>query len=63
MKLKWTKHYVLSSGGNDHADVNSDIIFDIKDTKFYVPVVTLSAKDNHRLSKLGIQKVSLLEWM
>ena len=28
------------------------IIFTIKDTKLYVPVVTLSAKDNQNLSKL-----------
>ena len=34
-------------------DTNSNnIIFPIKDTKLYVPVVTLSAKDNQKLSKL-----------
>ena len=36
---------------NDNADSN-DNIFTIKDTKLYVPVVTLSAKDNQKLSKL-----------
>ena len=35
---------------NDNADSN-DNIFTIKDTKLYVPVVTLSAKDNQKLSK------------
>ena len=34
-------------------DTNSNnIIFPIKDTKLYAPVVTLSAKDNQKLSKL-----------
>ena len=28
------------------------LFFTIKDSKLYVPVVTLSAKDNHKLSKL-----------
>ena len=31
---------------------SSNIIFTIKYTKLYVPVVTLSAKDNQKLSKL-----------
>ena len=34
LKLKWTKHYVLSSVGADNADANPNtIIFTIKDTK------------------------------
>ena len=45
---------------NDNADANSDnITFTIKDTKSYVPVVTLTSKDNEKLSKLlskGFQK-------
>ena len=51
LKSRWTKHCVLASAGvqNDDADSN-DIIFTIKDTKLYVPVVTLSAKDNQKLS-------------
>ena len=31
---------------------NANIIFTIKDTKLYVPVVTLSARDNQKFSKL-----------
>ena len=31
---------------------NVNNIFTIKDRKLYVPVVTLSAKDNNKLSKL-----------
>ena len=36
---------------NDINNANS-IIFTIKDTKLYVPVVTLKVKDNQKLSKL-----------
>ena len=53
LKLKWTKYCVLSAAGADNADANSlNIIFTIKYTKLYVPVVTLSAKENQNLSKL-----------
>ena len=50
LKLKWTKYCLLSAAGNnnninENANVNN-IIFNIKDTKLYVPVVTLSARDN-----------------
>ena len=49
-KLKWTMYCVLSAAGADTADANSNnIIFTIKDTKLYVPVATLSAKDNQKL--------------
>ena len=34
------------------SDNANDIVFTIKDTKLYVPVVTLSARDNQKLSKL-----------
>ena len=48
----------MSAAGNDVNDnVNDDansnnIIFTIKDTKLYVPVVILSTRDNQKLSKL-----------
>ena len=56
LKLKWTKYCVLSSLGtendiNDTAGVNN-ITFTFKHTKLYIPVVTLSARDNQKLSKL-----------
>ena len=41
--------------GSDNANGSNDdnnIIFTIKDTKLYVPVVTLSARGNQKLSKL-----------
>ena len=40
------------AGANKANAINSNIIFIIKDTKLYVPVVSLSAKDNQKLSKL-----------
>ena len=53
LKLKWKHYCVLSAAGAENNDTNSNnIIFSIKDTKLYVPVVTLSARDNQKLSKL-----------
>ena len=44
---------VLDLGCVDNANANSNnVIFTIKDIKLYVPVVTLSANDNQKLSKL-----------
>ena len=57
LKLKWANYCVLSAAGNDNLNNDNDndcnrIIFAIKDTKLYVPVVILSEKDNQKLSKL-----------
>ena len=55
LKLKWTKYFVLFVGGNDNFindNNNTNNIFTIKDTQLYVPVVTLSAGDNQKFSKL-----------
>ena len=52
LRLKWTNHCVLSANGNDNTDANpNDIIFTIKDTKIYAPVVIVSTKDNKKLSQ------------
>ena len=52
LKLKWAKYSVLSANGNNNTNANpNNIIFTIKDTKLYVPIVTLSARDNQKLSK------------
>ena len=58
LKLKWTKYCVLYAAGADNVNGNvndnangNNIVFTIKDTKLYVPVVTLSA----RLSKKTIK--------
>ena len=47
----------MSAAGNENESDNHnnntyDIIITIKDTKLYVPVVTLSARENQKLSKL-----------
>ena len=55
LKLKWTKYCVLPANRSDNVNDNdnaNNITFTIKDTKLYVPVVTLSARDNQQLSKL-----------
>ena len=42
LKLKLTKYCVLSAAGNYDTNANpNNIICTIKDTKLYVPVVTL----------------------
>ena len=48
LQLKWSSYCVLSAVDNDNANDNDDnIIFTIKDTKLYVSVVTLSARDKN----------------
>ena len=51
LKLKWINYCVLSPADADNAKANN-VIFTIKDRKWFVPVVTLWAKDNRKLSKL-----------
>ena len=49
-KLISPNHCVLSAIGADNDNVNpNNIIFTMKDTKLFVFVVTLSAKDNQKL--------------
>ena len=53
LKLRCTKHCVTSVAGTDNTNGtnnDSNIIFAIKDTKLYIPVVTLSVIDNQKLS-------------
>ena len=52
LKLKLTKYCVFSAAGANVNGNDDDNIFTIKDTKLYVPVLTLSARDNQKLSKL-----------
>ena len=44
--LTWTKDCLISS-----ANAGNDFLFKITDTKLYVPIVTLSTKDNSNLTK------------
>ena len=56
LRLKWTKHCVLSAARNENVinenDYDNNIIFAIKDQILHVFVVTLWARDNEKLSKL-----------
>ena len=56
LKLKWAKYCAFSAGGTEnfiHEDANANsIIFIIKDTKLYVPVITLSGRDSQKLPKI-----------
>ena len=55
LKLKWTKYCALSAKGNANTNKNdnaNNIILTIKDPKPCLPVVTLSASENQKLSKL-----------
>ena len=53
LKLKWTKYCVLSAKGNDNDNDNvNNIFFTLTDANLYVPVVTLSARDKQKLSKI-----------
>ena len=53
LKLMRAKYCDLAVTGADNVGGNSsNVIFTIKDTKLYLAVVILSAKDNKRLSKL-----------
>ena len=50
LKHKWTKYCVWSAAIADSDNAYSNnIVFTIKDRKLYVPVLTLSAKENRKL--------------
>ena len=51
MAITWNAtDYVLVAAGADNTNPNN--IFTIKNTKLHVPVITLLAKNNQKLSKL-----------
>ena len=55
LSLNWIENCVLTSaaiGANADATGADSATFKITDTKLYVPIVTLSAEDNVKLSKL-----------
>ena len=47
LSLNWIENGVLTTAANAHK-----AIFNITDAKLYVPIVTLAAEDNAKLSKL-----------
>ena len=55
LSLKWIENCVLTTaaiGANADATGADSATFKITDAKIYVPIVTLSAEDNAKLSKL-----------
>ena len=55
LELNWTKDIVMST--------IADTLFKITNTKLYVPIATLSSKDNVKLVKLLGEELSLLDWI
>ena len=47
------KHCVLALAGVEHNADSNNIIFTIKDTKLYVSVVSLSAKNKQKLIEMS----------
>ena len=47
LQFKWSKNCILVAG----TGVNQNPYFEITDTKFYLPIVTLSTRDNIKLLK------------
>ena len=47
LELSWTKNFVMSDNDND----NNNATLKITNTKLYIPIVTLSTKDNVKLTK------------
>ena len=55
--INWTKCCVLAIADNDNDYANSNIIISTtKDTKLYLPVVTLSVKGNTKIIKNSEQR-------
>ena len=53
LKLKWLSYCVLSAAGNGISNCNGEnVSFTIKDTKLYVPAVTLSPRGSQKRTKL-----------
>ena len=55
LELNWTKDIVMPT--------ITDTLFKITNTKLYVPIATLSSKDNVKLVKLLGEELSLLDWI
>ena len=52
LELNWTKNCVVyGSDAYDAADNNRETTFKITNTKLYVRIITLSTKDNVKLTK------------
>ena len=64
LKLTLREYCVFSGASADDTNANdSNIIFTIKDTRLYVAVVTLLARDNRKLLKLLIKGFERLVYL
>ena len=55
LSIKWIENFVLTSaaiGANADPTGADSVTFKITDAMIYVPIVTLAAEDNAKLSKL-----------
>ena len=63
LKFNWTKYCGVAAGGIENPGTNCNGIFcTIKDTKLYVLVITLSAKENQKLSKRHSKGFQTVYW-
>ena len=51
LELNWNKNYVMYGDDDNAGGNNREATFQIKSTKLYVPIFTLSTKDNVDLTK------------
>ena len=51
LELNWSSDSLLSNYNSDTNNANPEVKFKITETKLYVPIVTLSTKDNVNLTK------------
>ena len=57
LKIKWTKYCIFSAAGNDNdKDRDDKVVFTTKETKLYVSVLTLSARDNQKRLSKGFER-------
>ena len=57
LRLKWTKYCALPVTGAGTSTNSDNKMFTIKDTKLYVPVVTLSARNNQKSSNFLVKQL------
>ena len=57
----WRSLEIIKLSPGNENDNGNNINLTMKDTKLYIPVLTLSTKDNQRLSKVFISKMIILK--
>ena len=61
----WIKVFGVGNADNNDDTDSQIIIFTIKDTRLYTPVVTLTAKQSKtiKMSKKRVWKICILQWI